>query len=171
MKKRAPVYLWTGEGWGKTTSAFGCALRAAGHGFKSIIIQFMKGRKEIGEYKIQKQLPNVEVLQFGRPGWVNLDNPSEKDKKLAKEGLESAKKKAREKPFLLVLDEINLAVAVGLLKESEVMSFLDSAPKEVHIFLTGRKATKGLIKRADFVNEVVTIKGPKKLKGEKGIDY
>lgn len=171
--KKAPVYLWTGNGWGKSTSAFGAALRALGHGYKIIIVQFMKGRKDqIGEYRIRKIIGHeYEIYQFGKKSFVNLRKPSAEDKQLAKHGLEAAKKLALERPFLLILDEINLAVAVGLLDEMEVIRFLDKVPPRTHVYLTGRFATKGLIKRADYVNEIDVIKGPKKLVGEKGIDY
>lgn len=170
---KAPVYMWTGLGWGKTTSALGAALRCVGHGFKVIIIQFMKGRKEeVGEYKIKDILgENYEIHQFGRTGWVNLSSPSEEDKELARKGFEFAKEAAKRKPFLLFLDEINLAVAIGLLDEAEVLKFLDEVPQAVHIYMTGRYATPKLMVRADFVNEVTMLKGPKKLTGEKGIDY
>ncbi len=166
------IYLWTGNGWGKTTSAIGCALRAIGHGKKTVIVQFMKGRKErIGEYRVRKKVKGFRIYQFGRHGWVDLKKPSAQDKKLAVKALEFAKKEARKKPFLLVLDEINLAVAIGLLKEKEVIAFLNKVNPKVHVYLTGRNATKGLHNRADYVNEIVMRKGPKKLKGEKGIDY
>ncbi len=166
------VYLWTGPGWGKTTSALGAALRALGHNKKVVFIQFMKGRKNIGEYKIRKKLgKNFEIYQFGRPGWVNLKNPSNKDKQLAQQALNFAKKKAKEKPFLLVLDEINVAVAIKLIKEKEVIDFLNQIPPSVHVYLTGRWATPKLKKRANWVNIITPTKGPKKLIGEKGIDY
>ena len=73
-KKTKNIYLWTGTGWGKTTSAIGVAVRAVGHGKKVVIIQFMKGRKDrIGEYRARKLLgKNYEIRQFGRPGWVKL---------------------------------------------------------------------------------------------------
>ncbi|PIN86472.1 cob(I)yrinic acid a,c-diamide adenosyltransferase [Candidatus Woesearchaeota archaeon CG10_big_fil_rev_8_21_14_0_10_44_13] len=173
MPKKAPIYLWTGQGWGKTTSALGASMRAIGHGYKVIIIQFMKGRKdEIGEYKIKDLLGrNYEIHQFGRKGWVNLANTSEEDRKLAKEGFEFAKKAAKKKPFILFLDEINLAVAADILNEDEVLQFLDEIPLEVHVYMTGRYATPKLMVRADYVNEINMIKGPKKLTGEKGIDY
>ena len=121
--KKAPIYLWTGPGWGKTTSALGVALRSIGHGKKVTIIQFMKGRKDkIGEYRARKKLGRLfEISQFGSPDWVNMKKPSEKDKKLAEKGLEAAKKAAKKKPFLLILDEINLAVAIGLLDEKRVI--------------------------------------------------
>src|SRR3989338_11342510 len=99
-KKRAPVYLWTGMGWGKTTSALGAAMRCIGHGFKVIIIQFMKGRGDmIGEYKIRERLsPEYEIYQFGRPGWVNLNHPSKIDKELAEKGLKFAEECLEKKP-------------------------------------------------------------------------
>lgn len=166
------IYLWTGEGWGKTTSAFGVAMRALGHGLKAVVVQFMKGRKEqIGEYRIQQKLDNLTVRQFGRKDWVDLDEPSEEDKQLAQEGLEFAKQALKEKPFLLILDEINLAAAIGLLERREVMEFLENLPPEVNLYLTGRNAPGYLIEKADYVNEIRCIKGPKKLEGEKGIDY
>jgi len=173
MPKKATVYLWTGPGWGKSTSAFGVALRCIGHGLKVSIIQFMKGRKDqIGEYRARKKLgKKYDIRQFGREGWINLKNPTEKDKEMAKKGLEYAKKAAKKKPFLLVLDEINLAVAIGLLEEKEVLKFLDKIHPKVHVYLTGRNATRGLKKRADFVKEIIPKKGPKKLVGEKGIDF
>ena len=172
-KKRAPIYLWTGLGWGKTTSALGAALRSVGHGYKVIIIQFMKGRSEaIGEYRIRQRLsPEYEIHQFGRTGWINLNKPALRDKKIAEKGLRFAMTAARKKPFILFLDEINLAVAVGLLDEKKVLAFLDRIPPKVHVYMTGRYATPRLIIRADYVNEVVMIKGPKKLAGEPGIDY
>lgn len=171
-KTKGNIYLWTGNGWGKTTSAIGCALRAIGHGKKICIVQFMKGRKDrIGEYRMRKKVKGLKLYQFGRQGWVNLKKPSAQDKKLAEKALLFAKKEAKKKPFLLVLDEINLAVAIGLLKEKEVIEFLDKINPKVHVYLTGRNATAGLMKRADYVNEIVMKKGPKKLNGEKGIDY
>lgn len=165
------VHLITGSGGGKSTSAYGVALRALGHGKKVVIIQFMKGRKDIGEYKSQKQIANLEVKQFGRSGWVNLKNPSEKDKELAREGLAYAHMCLRKKPFLIILDEINLVCATKLVNSKEVIRFLDSVPKSTFVYLTGRYAPKELMKRADFVVSVETKKNPKEMKARKGIEY
>jgi len=174
-KKRAQVYLWTGNGAGKTTSALGVALRAVGHGQKVIIIQFLKGRKNIGEYKIMKRLkPNYEIYQFGRKEFIDPRNPKQIDFELANKGLEFAKKIVNEKkPNLLILDEINLAIAWGFLKLNDVMKFLDSVPKKTVVYLTGRFAPKQLIKRADFATEIRQIKHPfkKKILAKKGIEY
>jgi cob(I)alamin adenosyltransferase len=173
VKTKAPVYLWTGNGWGKTTSSLGVAMRAMGHGYKAVIVQFMKGWGDaVGEYNIRGKLaPLYEIYQFGRKEWINLKKPASVDKALAKKALAFAAKKAKEKPFLLVLDEINLACAIGLVKTADVIKLCDSAPAGVHIYLTGRYAPPELLWRADYANEIVMVKGPKKLKGEKGIDY
>ena len=167
------VYLWTGEGAGKSTSAFGTALRAIGHKKKVVIIQFLKGRKNIGEYKVAKLLkPYYEIYQFGRKEFVNLKKPTKKDKQLAQKGLEFARKILKEKkPFLLILDEINIAAAAGLLDVNEIINLLDSAPKQTTIYLTGRYAPKKLIKRADVVNEIRVVKFPKTIKAKRGIQY
>jgi cob(I)alamin adenosyltransferase len=173
--KNKNVYLWTGNGWGKTTSALGVSLRAIGHGHKVIIIQFMKGRKWTGEYKIRSRLkPNYEIYQFGREGFVNLKNPSEKDRELAGKGFEFAKKAAKRKPNLLILDEINLAVSIGLLDIGDVLDFLETVPKQTAVYLTGRYAPKKLVDRADYVTEIKAVKHPQMRKGQqakKGIDY
>jgi cob(I)alamin adenosyltransferase len=168
------LYVYTGEGGGKTTAALGLALRSVGHGHKVVIVQFMKGRKDIGEWKIARRLaPQYEIHQFGREGFVDLKNPSEEDKQLAKKGLEFAREVAFRKPNLLILDELNLAVAVGLLKLEEVMKLLDEIPKEVVVVVTGRYAPKELIDRADFANEVKDVKHPfkKGIPAKEGIQF
>ncbi len=172
MVKKATVYLWTGTGYGKTTSALGAALRQVGHGNKVIIVQFMKGRKYIGEYKIMNRLkPNYQIFQFGRPGWVDIKNPDKIDRNLAAKALEFAYTAIKQKPGLLVLDEVNIAVAIGLLPEKSVLAFLDKVPASTAVYLTGRYATPKLIWRADYVTEFVTLKQPDKIVPKKGIDW
>ncbi|HLD88839.1 MAG TPA: cob(I)yrinic acid a,c-diamide adenosyltransferase [Candidatus Nanoarchaeia archaeon] len=173
-KKKAEIYLWTGTGVGKSTSAFGAALRSVGHNHRVVIIQFMKGWKNIGEYKIREKLsPYYEIHQFGGVGWINLKNPAQKDSNLAKQGLEFARKKIRENPpDLLILDEINLASAAGLLKVDDVLNFLVEIPGRTAVYLTGRYAPEEFIELSDFVNVVYRIKEPAKFKFNKeGIDY
>jgi cob(I)alamin adenosyltransferase len=166
------IYLYTGEGGGKTTNALGLALRSVGHKHKVIIIQFLKWWKNIGEYKIRKKFyPYYEIYQFGRKGWIGLKNLNEKDKKLAEKGLKFAEKVIKRKPNLLVLDEINLAIYCKLLDVKEVLKFLERIPKNTDVVLTGRYASKELIKRADFVNEIIDVKHPSKFSTTKGIQY
>jgi cob(I)alamin adenosyltransferase len=167
------IYLYTGTGAGKTTNALGLALRAIGHGRKVVIIQFMKGRRDVGEYKVRKRLkPLYEIYQFGGKGFITPGKHTSKDVELAKKALKFAEEAVRKRrPFLLVLDEINLAVAWGLLKAEEVLSFLGRIPKRTNVVLTGRYAPKELIERADAVNEIVEIKYPREMITQRGIQY
>jgi len=173
-KKRGYIHLYTGDGEGKTITAFGLALRAVGHGYKVIIIQFMKGRKDIGEYKIRERLqPEYEIHQFGREEFVDLKNPDPIDIELAQKGLEFAREALKKKPRLLILDEINLAVAVGLVKLEEVLELLDEVPEETVVVLTGRNAPKELIEKADLVTFMKDVKHPMKkgVPARRGIEY
>lgn len=167
------IYLYTGTGAGKTANALGLSLRTVGHKRKVIIIQFLKWWKNTGEYKIRNMLkPYYEIHQFGRKGWRGLNNLTEEDKKLAQKALKFADKIVKEKkPDLLVLDEINLALSCKLLDMKEVLAFLDKIPKKTDVVLTGRYAPKELIDRAEFVNEVIDVKFPKKMVTTRGIQY
>ena len=168
------IYVYTGEGAGKTTSALGLALRSIGHGHKVVIIQFMKGRKDIGEYKVREKLaPLYDIYQFGSEKFVDLKNPSEDDKKKAAEGLEFAGKKAAEAPDLLILDEINIAIHYGLLEKESVLSFLGKVPEKTVVVLTGRYAPKDILDKADFVNEINDVKHPLEdgIEAKEGIQY
>lgn len=168
------IYLFTGEGGGKTIAALGLALRSIGHKHKVVIIQFMKGRKDVGEYKAAKKFtPYLKVYQFGKKGFVNPRKPSPEDKKLAQEGFEFAKKILKQKPKLLILDEINLAIAFGLLDLKEVMKFLRRVPKRTDVVLTGRRASTKLYKLADGVSVVKKVKHvfDKGVPARKGIEY
>jgi len=172
VRKRGTVYLYTGEGAGKTTNALGLALRCLGHGYKVVIIQFLKWWKNTGEYKFRKKMPsNYEIYQFGRKGWIGLKNLSEKDKMLSNKALNLARKKVKEKPRLLVLDEINLALHCKLLNVKDVIEFLETVPKETSVVLTGRHAPRKLVEFADFVNEIIDVKHPDEIPTVKGIQY
>jgi cob(I)alamin adenosyltransferase len=167
------VHVYTGNGGGKTTSALGLAMRAVGHNQKVIVIQFLKGRKDIGEYKIQKKLaPYYEVYQFGTKEFIDPKKPKPKDLELARKGLEFAREALKRKPNLLILDEINYAMAWNLLKVEDVLDLLKDIPKKTNVILTGRYAPDEIINRADIVTTVEDIKGMKKrTPAKKGYEY
>ncbi len=172
VQNRGTIYLYTGEGAGKTTNALGLALRCLGHDYKVVIIQFLKWWKNTGEYKFKRKMPgHYEIYQFGRKGWIGFKNLTDKDKQLCRKALIMAKKKAREKPRLLVLDEVNLALNCKLLDVKDVIDLLKKVPKETSVVSTGRRAPKRLIEFADFVNEIVDIKHPDQIPTVKGIQY
>ncbi len=167
------IYLWTGEGAGKSTSALGVALRSVGWDHKVVIIEFMKGQ-ESGELRVKNRLgKNYEIYQFGRKEFVDLKNPAEEDKKLANEALEFAQKKLEEKPDLMILDEINIAASTGLIEKQKVIDLIDKAEEKTIIYMTGRHAPQEFIDRADFATEIKQIKHPsdKNIPAQKGIEY
>jgi len=171
---RGNIHLYTGSGEGKSLTAFGLALRAVGHGYKVVIIQFLKGRKDVGEYKIKDRLsPEYEIYQFGREEFIDLSKPTPIDYELAKMGLEFAWNALKSRPRVLVLDEINLAVAAGLIKVEDVLSLIDTVPDETVVVLTGRNAPEKLIERADLVTEMVEVKHPFYIgiPARRGIEY
>ncbi len=168
------VYLYTGEGEGKTTNAIGLAVRAVGHGYRAVIIQFLKGRKDIGEYKIKEKLsPLYEIYQFGREEFVNLINPDAECYRLAEEALKQAEKALEKKPRVLVLDEVNLAAAFGIVDRRKVLEIIDRAPEETVVVLTGRRAPREFIERADLVTEMRYVKHPydRGIVAKKGVDF
>jgi cob(I)alamin adenosyltransferase len=178
--------LYYGTGGGKTTNALGLALRTVGHGKSVVIIQFLKWKKDIGEYLIKDQLkPYYEIYQFGREAWLgeeekvaefggekfNVESVKNLDKELAKRALDFAGQVLKKKPHLLVLDEINLATQWKLLEVKDVLKLLDSTPDETTVVMTGRLVPKELIDRADFVNVVQEVKTPKHFELTQGIQY
>jgi len=117
-------------------------------------------------------MPYYEIHQFGRKGWHGLGNLGEEDKELAHKALRFAEKIVKEKkPHLLVLDEVNLALHCKLLDVKEVLEFLDKMPKKTDVVLTGRFAPIELVKRAEFVNEIIAIKYPEEMVTTRGIQY
>lgn len=174
MRERGFVHLYTGEGEGKTTNALGLALRAVGHGYKVIIVQFMKGRKNVGEYKVRERLgPEYEIYQFGRRKFIDLYNPEPEDVARAQEALKFAREQLRRKPKLLILDEINLAAAFKLVRVEDILELLDEVPPGTTVVLTGRRAPRELVERADLVTEMLEGKHPmaEGVPARKGIEY
>lgn len=173
MARGKNIYLWTGEGAGKTSSALGIAMRCVGHNMKVVVVQFLKGRKDVGEYRIMKKLrPYYEIHQFGRKEFIRpLSKPAKRDRELARKGLEFARRAAEKKPRLLVLDEINLACAYGILDTDEVVDLVKHCSRHTIVYMTGRKAPQKLRKVADFVNRVDLVKAPDRYPARRGIEW
>lgn len=166
------IHVYTGDGGGKTTAALGVAMRALGQGRRVAMVQFMKGRKDIGEWKVQKKIEGFSVYQFGRKGFVNMNKPSSKDVELANQALGFAGAELFEKrpPHLLILDEINLAAALGMISVEDALAMLKKVPAGVDVYMTGRRAPKEFMDAADFVT-VVEDRKRKRIPARKGIDY
>ena len=163
------LYIFTGNGKGKTTAAVGMGIRAVGAGQKVLMVQFLKTGSS-SENKVIKKIENFEVRSFGRPGFGPL---SKKDSELAEKGFNFAKKAAESQKYhLLILDEVNVALKFKLLKIKEVLSFLEKYGKKLDIVLTGRYCPKEIIKIADLVTNFQEIKHyyKKGIKARRGIE-
>lgn len=138
----------TGNGKGKTTSAIGAGVRAVGDGRRVLMIQFIKGPWRSGEDDAQLLMATLFKI-------VKTDAGS------ARQGLEFARDAMRSGRWdMLILDEINNAVNLGLVEESDVCSLVDEVPDGMDVILTGRDARRSLIDRADIVSDIVAIKHP-----------
>lgn len=169
------VYVFTGEGKGKTSAAIGVAVRAAGHGKNVLIIQFMKeDAPTAGEIKTLESIENIQIHRFGKSLINNRELFEESTKDSIRSGLVFAARSVKENNIdVLVLDEINVAVSLGLVDAQEVMNLIDIFGDDIDIILTGRNAPREFIERADLVTEMKNIKHPydKGIKAKKGIDY
>jgi len=172
--RKGLVQVYTGNGKGKTTAAFGQALRAVGQGFRVCIIQFMKGRK-YGEFlAAERYLPNLTVRLSGLDSFVMRENPAPLDIELAKQGLTLAREAVASGDYeMVILDEINVAVDFKLIPVAEVIDLIQTRPPAVDLILTGRYAPPEIIALADTVSEIHEIKHHYNagIKDRAGIEY
>ncbi len=155
------LQVYTGNGKGKTTAAFGLALRAAGHGWRVLIIQFMKGDPNYGEVVAGRKVAGLDIIQTGLPTFVEKGNPSDEDLAEARRGLAEAERAlASGKYRMVILDEINVAVDYGLVRLADALALVDRCPQDVELVFTGRAARPEVVRRADLVSEVLEIKHP-----------
>ena len=174
INRRGLVQVYTGNGKGKTTAAFGQALRAIGRGFRVCVIQFMKGRK-YGEFIAAEQhLPNLTIHLTGLDSFVMRENPAPVDIEMARQGLELARKAVASGDYdMVILDEINVAVDFKLIPLSAVVALIQSKPPALDLILTGRYAPQEIMDLADTVSEVREIKHHYNagIKDRAGIEY
>ncbi len=171
------VIVYTGKGKGKTTAALGMALRAIGHNYKICMIQFIKGSWHYGEMSSSKKLePEFELTAVGK-GFVGIlddKTPKEIHQKIAKEAIEIAKEKIlSEKYNIIILDEINYAVNLGLVELNDVLDLIKNKPQSVTLVLTGNHVKQEIVDAADLVTEMKEIKHPfqRGIRAKKGIDF
>ncbi|MFZ5632236.1 MAG: cob(I)yrinic acid a,c-diamide adenosyltransferase [Bacillota bacterium] len=173
--RRGCLQVYTGNGKGKTTASLGLAIRAVGHGHKVIVIQFMKGAGNYGELvTAQKYLPNLTIEQYGLESFVNRENPSPEDIKLAQKGLARAMEVVTGGEYdLVILDEINVALDYNLIKLGQAMALIENRPPHVELVFTGRYAHQKIIEAADLVTEVSPVKHPfyQGVEAREGIEY
>ena len=155
------IQVYTGNGKGKTTASLGLAFRACGHGYKVLMIQFMKDDPNYGEVQSAKYLPGFTMIPVGRNDFVDLAKPDKIDIDLAQQGWEKAKRMIMSEEYdIVILDEINIAMACGLISTDEVAKFLLEKPANVELILTGRYCPDSIIDIADLVTEMTEHSHP-----------
>jgi cob(I)alamin adenosyltransferase len=158
MDTQRYVHVYTGDGKGKTTAALGMALRAVGAGWQVFFAQFAKGMAS-GELAAMEPLSRfITVRQFGRPSFID-GNPGHEDFDCAEQGLLECREAVASGQYkLVILDEANVATAIGLLSLDDLVDLINCKHRSVELVITGRWAHRRVIERADLVTEMREIK-------------
>lgn len=159
-KRRGLVMVFTGDGKGKTTAAFGQALRAVGRGMRVAVVQFIKSRRSPGEIRAARRLAPDLTVHICGAGYVHgQTGPRPVDLKAARGGVETARRLMQQPDLdMLILDEINVAAHLKLIHPTTLLELVEARPPHLHLVLTGRWAPLHLIQRADLVTEMREVK-------------
>lgn len=156
-EEKGYLQVYTGNGKGKTTAAFGLALRAVGAGKKVFIAQFVKGM-HYSELDILPSIPGLTLKQYGRGCFIR-SKPTEEDISAARTGLKEVAEILKKGDYsLVVLDEANIALYYELFSFQELKEMIDSRSARVEVVVTGRYAPQELIDMADLVTEMREVK-------------
>ncbi len=177
--KHGYIQIYTGNGKGKTTASLGLAMRALGRCWKVLIIMFMKGGDDYGELNSFRNLSpeiarNLTIIQAGPEKIVYNTNKTPEDESIIKEGWELAKKAIKNDEYnLIILDEANIALDMGIIDLDEMLEVLKNKPDEMEIVLTGRNARQEIIDIAHLVSEIKPVKHywDTGIAARKGIEY
>jgi len=174
MESLGLMHVYTGNGKGKSSAAFGLGLRAWGHGLRVCILQFIKSTEHSGEYKAVRSLEGIIIRQFGTGRFFGKRGPSQEDFALAQEGLDLAGEVLSSGDYdVVILDELNVAVDLGLIDVKEAAETIRRRRKGVEVVVTGRNAPQAFVEMADYVTEFVARKHPfdRGVAARKGIEF
>lgn len=168
------LIVHTGLGKGKSTAAFGLAMRAIGHGMRVGIVQFVKGAWTSGERAVLDRFPDqVEIHVMGE-GFTWETQDRQRDIRAARAAWERAKSILGNKSVdLAILDELNIVIRYDYLPPREILDVLEARPAAQHVVITGRHARPELIEAADLVTEMTQVKHPFRsgVKAQRGIEF
>lgn len=175
MNESGKIQVFTGEGKGKTTAALGLAVRAIGRGQKVFMVQFLKAPDTSGEHvAVQSLVPLLIIKAMGNKGFIGRNGPGPQDISMAQLALDEARTAMLSGLYdVIMLDEVIVAVNLGLITIQSLLEFLDSKPNNVEMVLTGRYAPPEIVSRADAVHEMKNVKHhfDKGGKARKGFEY
>lgn len=168
------LLVFTGPGKGKTTAAFGMALRAVGHGMRVGVVQFIKGGGDSAERAALSRFENVDFQVIG-DGFTWLTQNREQDVATAERAWAEAERMIGDPRYeLIILDELNIVLHYGYLDLARVLAAFSARRLGLHIAVTGRNAPAALVELADLVSEVRAVKHPYReqgVKAQKGIEF
>ena len=174
QEERGLLMVFTGGGKGKTTAAFGMAIRCLGHGMNIAVIQFIKGAIDTAEERILKGFgEQVRFLRMGE-GYTWETQNQERDTHVAQKAWETTLECLSDSHYgMIILDELNIAIHHGYVRLEQVLSAMNDRPPSLHVVITGRGAKPELIEAADLVTEMKVIKHPfrKGIKAQKGVEF
>lgn len=172
--KKSLLMVHTGEGKGKTTAALGIVFRMMGHGKRVCVIQFIKGGWTSGEAITAKQFPDLLDFRVMGRGFTFKSEDREKDAAAAVKAWETARRVIESGKYrLVILDELTYLIHYKMVPEAEILAALKARPENVHVLVTGRYASSGLIAAADMVTEMKLVKHHFKagVAAQKGIEF
>ncbi|MEE8279655.1 MAG: cob(I)yrinic acid a,c-diamide adenosyltransferase [Alphaproteobacteria bacterium] len=173
-EERGLIIVHTGKGKGKSTAAFGLAIRALGHGMRIGVVQFVKGVWETGERRVLARFPELVTVKAMGEGFTWDTQDRARDIAAARRAWETAREMIADKGYnVVILDELNIVLRYGYLALADVLETLKGKPREMHVVVTGRNAAPELIELADLVTEMTLVKHPFRsgVKAQPGIEY
>jgi cob(I)alamin adenosyltransferase len=173
-EERGLVIVHTGTGKGKSTAAFGMAMRCIGHGMRVGIVQFVKGVWGTGERVVLEHFPELVTCRAMGEGFTWETRDRARDIAAAQAAWEMAKEMIADPSYSLVLlDELNIVLRYDYLPLGEVIDTLKGKRRDLHVVVTGRNAKPELIEIADLVTEMTLVKHPFRggVKAQKGIEF
>ena len=168
------IHIYTGDGKGKTSAALGLALRALGRGLTVHMVRFIKGKVDYGEAVVAKNLLGFEMVSFGKGSFIEGGSPTPEDIEQARKALDHVRNIFEKDGYdIIILDEINVAISLGLIETQDILRLIDLKPDGIELVLTGRGAPNEIVEAADLVTEMKEIKHPfnKGIEARKGIEY
>jgi len=174
IDEKGLVIVHTGKGKGKSSSAFGMALRCVGHGFKVGVIQFIKGAWDTAERRVFEGFPDQVTFKAMGEGFTWETQDKERDIAAARKAWDAARDMIMSGDYrMVILDEINVAMRYDYIPEDEVLDCLQNRPDMVHVVLTGRHASDKLLDLAELATDMTLVKHPFRsgIKAQPGVEY
>jgi cob(I)alamin adenosyltransferase len=173
-EERGLLIVHTGLGKGKSTAAFGLALRTLGHGLPVGIVQFVKGVWQSGERAVLERFPDLVTVKAMGEGFTWDTQDRQRDLAAARQAWETGKAMLADPRYhLVILDELNIVLRYDYLPLDEVLDVLKAKRRDLHVVVTGRNAKPALIELADLVTDMTLVKHPFRsgVRAQKGIEF